>query len=177
MLQIPFEPAEWAATFAASHAAWFHDARRPEATFDATRPEIAIRVPLGEACTGRGSRHATLECAATQLFPWLFDFYPSRTDVQAFTLTGDWKGRPVVTLHVADLATFLSMDPWPIRERMAAAGIPIEPNAVRTPEQDIALGHAYAHALARLPPGSVVLDRADETNASKATRRAAALRQ
>jgi hypothetical protein len=50
------------------------------------------------------------------------------------------------------------MDPWPIRERMAKAGIPLEPNAVRTPEQEAILGKEYLQALAKLPKGSVVFD-------------------
>jgi mono/diheme cytochrome c family protein len=164
LLQIPFEPAEWAATLGASHSAGLPDTLRPEVTFDAARSEIAVRIPFAEPGTDRGSERVTVARAAIRLFPWLFDFYPPKTDVQAITLTGVWKGRPVVTIHVADLPTFLSMDPWPIRERMAAAGIPIDPAAVRNPEQVVTLGREYARALARLPKGSVVLDRAVAAN-------------
>jgi hypothetical protein len=62
----------------------------------------------------------------------------------------------VLVVHVADLATFLSMGPWPIRERMAAAGIPLDPDASRTPEQETMLEREYLAALARLPRGDVL---------------------
>jgi len=161
LLQIPFDPAEWASMFAASHS---RGSPGSEATFEEVRSEVAVRIPLVELGADRGSGHAAVARAAIQVFPWLFDFYPPRTDVQAVTLTGVWKGRPAITIHVADLRTFLSMDPWPIRERMAAAGIPIEPDAARTPEQEVTLGREYARALAKLPKGSVVLDRAVSAN-------------
>jgi hypothetical protein len=71
-----------------------------------------------------------------------------------------WRGKPALTVRVADLDAFLSMDPWPIRERMTSAGIPTGPNDARTPEQNAALAKEYTTALARLPKGSVVVDAA-----------------
>jgi Cytochrome C oxidase, cbb3-type, subunit III len=157
MLQIPFEPSEWATRFATSHARGFL-AVRPSAAVDASGTAIAITFPFVEAGTDAWSRRVTLAHAAIRLFPWLFDFYPPRTDLQAVTFTGIWRGRPVLTVRIADLRTFLTMDPWAIRERMAAAGIPIDPEAARTPAQEEALAAEYLRALAKLPKGSVIVD-------------------
>lgn len=157
MVQIPFEPSEWATTFATSHARGFLTIR-PSAAVDASGTAIAISFPFVQAGTDAWSPRVTLAHAAIRLFPWLFDFYPPRTDLQAVTFTGIWKGRPVLTVHVADLRTFLTMDPWAIRERMAAAGIPIEPDAARTPAQEETLATEYLRALAKLPKGSVIVD-------------------
>jgi mono/diheme cytochrome c family protein len=157
MLQIPFEPSEWATMFAASHARGFLTVR-PSAAVDASGTAIAVTFPFVEAGTDDWSRRVTLAHAAIRLFPWLFDFYPPRTDLQAVTFTGIWRGRPVLTVRIADLRAFLTMDPWAIRERMAAARIPIDPEAARTPAQEEALAAEYLRALSKLPKGSVVVD-------------------
>jgi hypothetical protein len=161
-LNVPFDPAEWGKTFAASHSAGFLGATKPEVSIDSAKPEITVKYPFMDPSTDHWSERVTATRAYIDVFPWLFDFYPPRTDVQALTFIGTTKGKPVFTVHVADLQTFLSMNPWPIRERMAAAGIPLEPAAPRTPTQDAVLGKEYAHALAKLPKGSVVFDRSVE---------------
>jgi hypothetical protein len=68
-----------------------------------------------------------------------------------------WNGKPALTVHVPDLDTFLSMDPWPVRERLTTAGIPLGPNDARTPEQNAILIQEYTTTLAKLPKGSVVV--------------------
>jgi mono/diheme cytochrome c family protein len=156
LLLVPYEPGAWAESFTAAHARWVPANGKPEVTVDASGRELVVTTPLVDPEDDRGASHVSLADAAVQLFPWLFDFYPPRTEVQGITLRGTRQGKPVLEIHVTDLHAFLSMDPWPVRERMAAAGIPIEPQASRTPAQQRALGQEYARALARLPEGSVV---------------------
>jgi mono/diheme cytochrome c family protein len=158
-LNVPFDAAEWSTTFAASHSTGFLGPTKPEVGVDLVKPEITVKYPFMDAGTDHWSERVTATRAYIEAFPWLFDFYPPRTEVQAVTFIGMRKGTPVFTVHVADLRTFLSMNPWPIRERMAAAGIPLEPIATRTPAQDAVLGQEYALALAKLPKGSLVVDR------------------
>jgi hypothetical protein len=159
-LDLPFEPDEWAKTFAASHTEGFIGSIRPRVTVDGARSELTIVYPYVEKGTDRWATRLTVPGAVIPFFPLLYDFYPPRTELETFVFVGTWKGKPVLTVRVADLKAFLSMDPWPIRERMAQARIPIDPDAERTAEQNATLGREYTEALAKLPPGSVVVDRA-----------------
>jgi len=163
-LDAPFDADEWSRAFAASHSAGFVGASKPEVSVDHEKQEITVTYPFIDPGSERWSERVTATRAYIEAFPWFFDFYPPRTDVQAMSFIGVRKGKPVFTVHIKDLQTFLAMDPWPIRERMAAAGIPIEPTVRRTPAQDAVLGSEYAHALARLPKGSVVIDRSPGMN-------------
>ena len=149
-LNVAFDADEWAKTFAAGHIAGSLGASKPVVSVDHTKREITVTYPFAERVTATR--------AYIDVFPWLFDFYPPRTDVQAIRFIGVTKGRQVFAVHIPDLRTFLSMNPWPIRERMAAAGIPIEASAPRTPAQDAVLAQEYARALAKLPKGSVVVE-------------------
>ncbi len=97
----------------------------------------------------------TTGVAAVHVFPWLFDFYPPKTTAKAITVQAVRGGTVVLSVHVSDLDAFLAMEPWPIRERMAVAHVPLAPEAVRTPEQEAMLEKEYLAALARLPRGSV----------------------
>lgn len=159
-VDLPFEPAAWAQSFATSHAGSFTGAWKPQVTLDEAKRGIEVVYPYVEKGQDRWAQHLTYREAAIQLFPILFDFYPPQTEVEAIHLKGVWRGRPVLTVHVADMKAFLAMDPWPIRERMAASQIPLAPGAARTPAQDAVLGQEYLDALAKLPDGSVVVDEA-----------------
>ncbi len=159
-VDLPFEPAAWAQSFAASHAGGFTGAWKPQVTFDEAKQGIEVVYPYIEKGQDRWTQHLTYREAAIHLFPILFDFYPPQTEVQALRFQGVWRGRPVLTVHIADMKAFLAMDPWPIRERMAASQIPLAPGAARTREQDAVLGQEYLDALAKLAAGSVVVDEA-----------------
>lgn len=135
---LPFEAEEWLPSFAASHPGG-------RVALNETKGEVVVTVtpPSGE----RLSRAR----AAVYAFPWIFDFYPPHTEARALTVRVTRDGDAVLTVKVADLDAFLAMDPWPIRERMAAAHVPLDPAAPRTPAQQAMLEQAYASALAKLP--------------------------
>lgn len=146
-VDLPFEAGEWARTLAESRSRGLTRSERPQVTVDEPSARLAVTVPFAEPVTvGR---------AAVHLFSWLFDFYPPKTEVQAIVLAGVYQGKTVLEVRVADLRAFLSMDPWAIRERMAALGIPIEPGAARTAEQEAVLEKEYVRALAKLPKAAV----------------------
>lgn len=137
-IDLPFEAAEWLPSFAASHSGG-------RVALDEANHEVVVTIalPPGE----RVSRAR----AAVYAFPWIFDFYPPKTEARALTVRVARDGEAVLTVRVADRDAFLAMDPWPIRERMAAAHVPLDPGASRTPEQEAMLEQAYASALSKLP--------------------------
>jgi len=157
-LDLPFDPSEWAKRFAARHGHGFTGSRKVEVSVDEARRELKVVYPYVEKGTDRWAERLTYGDAAIAFFPMVFDFYPPQTDLQALTFVGLWKGKPALTVRVADLDAFLSMAPWPIRERMATAGIPLGANDARTPDQNATLAEEYRSALAKLPRGSVVVD-------------------
>lgn len=140
-IDLPFEPSEWVPSFAASH-------RGGRVSVDEAKGAVAVTIELpdGPRSAGRAAVHA---------FPWIFDFYPPKTEAKALTVRAVRKGEVVLVVHVADEDTFLTMNPWPIRERMAAAHVPLDPDAPRTPEQEAMLEKEYGAALAKLPRGSI----------------------
>lgn len=140
-IDLPFEPSEWLPSFAAAH-------QGGRVTLDDAKSEVEVTVDLAD-------EPLTLGRAAVRAFPWLFDFYPAKTQAHALTVKGVREGRVVLTIHVTDVDAFLAMDPWPIRERMAAAQVPLDPGAARTPGQEAMLEKEYVTALAKLPRGSV----------------------
>jgi mono/diheme cytochrome c family protein len=140
-IDLPFEASEWLRSFAASHAGG-------RVALDDAKNEVDVTVDLPEGCFTQAG-------AGVHAFPWIFDFYPPKTEVRALTIRAVRRGTAVLTVHLADVDAFLAMNPWPIRERMAAAGVPLEPDAARTPEQEAMLEKEYATALAELPKGSV----------------------
>jgi hypothetical protein len=158
-MNLPFDPAEWAQNLAVRHSQEFTGSRKVEITVNEANRELKVAYPYVEKGTDRWTEHLTYGDATIPFFPFAFDFYPPQTDLTALTFVGVWKGKPALTVRVPDLDTFLSMTPWPIRERMAIAGIPIGPNDPRTPEQNAALVEEYTAALAKLPKGNVVVDR------------------
>ena len=145
-VDLPFEAEEWARTFAEARTRNWTGSLRPTVRIDAVSGRIEVVYPFDAL-----GQTVTVAQAAVHLFPWLFDFYPPRTELQAITVVGVAKGKTVLEIRVADLTTFLAMDPWAIRERMAAAGIPIEPGAARSPAQEAVLEAEYVRALAKLP--------------------------
>ncbi|HEX8789736.1 MAG TPA: cytochrome c [Polyangiaceae bacterium] len=140
-IDLPFEASEWLPSFATGHP----DGR---VALNEAKGEVVVTIELPEE-----PRSAAR--AAVHAFPWIFDFYPPKTTTRALTVRAVHDGKAILAVHVADLDAFLAMNPWPIRERMAAAHVPLEPEAQRTPEQESMLEKEYGAALARLPRGSV----------------------
>jgi hypothetical protein len=157
-VEVPFAPAEWVASFAANHSQRFLGGLRPQVAADTASGAVVVTYPFLDRDGSAPAPRLTLADAAIDLFPWLFDFFPAKTDVPGITFVGAWRGRTVLTVRIANADDFLAMNPWPIRERMAAAGIPTDPAASRTAAQDAILGREYLAALRRLPRGSVVVD-------------------
>ncbi|HEX3853270.1 MAG TPA: hypothetical protein VHW01_20040, partial [Polyangiaceae bacterium] len=124
---------------------------------DAANRELKVVYPYLKQGTDRGAEQLTYGDAIVPFFSFAFDFYPPETELGALTFVGMWNGKPALTVHVPDLDTFLSMDPWPVRERLTTAGIPLGPNDARTPEQNAILIQEYTTTLAKLPKGSVVV--------------------
>lgn len=141
-IDLPFEPSEWLPSLAAKHPGG-------RVALNESDGEVEVTVDLPDG-------HLTTARAAVRAFPWFFDFYPPKTGVRAITFRGVRKGKELLTVRVADVDAFLAMNPWPIRERMAAAHVPLDPDASRTPEQAATLEKEYAAALAKLPRGSVI---------------------
>ncbi|HEY6461773.1 MAG TPA: cytochrome c, partial [Polyangiaceae bacterium] len=94
-VEVPFAPAEWVASFAANHSQSFLGALRPHAEPDATWRTIVVTYPFVDGDGNAPARRVTLAEAAIHLFPWLFDFFPAKTDVPGITFVGIWRGRTV----------------------------------------------------------------------------------
>lgn len=135
-IALPFEASEWLPSFASAHPGG-------RVAFEEAEGEVVVTVDLPDDAV-------TPARAAVHVFPWIFDFYPPKTDARAITVRAVHDGKAILTVHVADLDAFLAMDPWPIRERMAAAHVPLDPSAPRATEQEAMLEREYAAALGRL---------------------------
>jgi mono/diheme cytochrome c family protein len=136
-IDLPFEASEWLSSFATSHPGG-------RVALEEAKGEVVVTVDLPV------DEPSTPARAAVHVFPWIFDFYPPKTDARALTVRAVKRGKTILTVRVADLDAFLAMDPWPIRERMAAAHVPLDPTAARTAEQEAKLEQEYAAALAKL---------------------------
>jgi mono/diheme cytochrome c family protein len=140
-IDLPFEASEWLPSYASSHPGG-------RVALDEAESEVTVTLELPDDAR-------TPERAAVYAFPWIFGFYPPRTGARTLTVRATRRGNVVLTVRVADLHAFLAMNPWPIRERMAAAHVPLDPSAARTPEQEATLEKEYSAALAKLPRAPV----------------------
>jgi hypothetical protein len=156
-IDMPEEPATWAASLTKSYAKRFLGSRKPRVTFDEARGELKVVYSYVDGADQWAPR-LSLADAALPLFALAWDFYPPKTALRSLVFEGVWKGKPVVRVSIPDLQTFLAMDPWPIRERLDEAQIPFDPGARRTPAQDAVVGAELAQALGKLPRAGVVLD-------------------
>jgi hypothetical protein len=147
----PPDPAEVARTLARAYGRGLDAAHRPRFAVDEAHHELTVTWPY------RTDPLSFAE-ATVPLFAIAFRFYPVSTALHGLRFVGVARGRTVVDVHIPDEATFLRMNPWPMREALAHDRVPYEPASARTPQQSDALVTAYRAALARLPAGSVTLN-------------------
>lgn len=153
----PVDSATWVAALSKTWGRALPRAHRPRLAVDAGRRELRVTYPYPDPPPGARAALSYAD-AVVPFFAVAYRFYPPATDLQALTFVGTWRGKPVVTVRVPDEQTFLRMNPWPMRERLAQAKVPYEPGAQRTPAEAATIGRAYREALARLPAGSVTID-------------------
>jgi mono/diheme cytochrome c family protein len=152
------DPTEAADLLRAALAKALPDDRSPRVTYEPARREVSVLDAHADVGRGASGAKPSYVDAVLPLFVAAWEFYPPRADVAALSFRGVWKGEPLVRVRVADLAAFLAMDPWAVRERLLEANIPLAPGAARTDEQTAVLRGELEHALAKLPAGSVSVD-------------------
>jgi mono/diheme cytochrome c family protein len=123
-------------------------------TYERARSEVLVTYAFSE---GEGSTPRFTD-VVLPLFVAAWDFYPPKTAVTTLAFQATARGRSLVRVRIAHLEAFLAMHPWALRQRLDDAHVPLELAAHRTAEQDASLRRELEAALARLPPGSVVLD-------------------
>src|SRR5207244_241048 len=123
----PLLPAEEIRRLTPLVAKGFPAKRRPRLSANLAKHELRVVFPYLARGSDRFADHVSYAEGATAFFTVAAYFYPVTTELVALDFIGQWKGKTVLHVHVADQRTFLSMDPWPMRERLLQAGISLDP--------------------------------------------------
>jgi hypothetical protein len=157
-IDMPPAPDELAASFRDGFGRVFTGPRRAEVKLDEVKGEYAMTYPYVDYVTNDWAARPSYVSVVLPFFLFAWNFYPPKTESKAMRFTGAWRDKTLLEVRLTDLKTFLAMDPWGGRERLAAAKIPLGVGAFRTAEQDARVHKELAAALSKLPPGSVVVD-------------------
>jgi hypothetical protein len=157
-IDMPPEPEELAEWLGNAFSKGFTGTHRPRVTFNTPRRELAMVYPYLEGGTDRWAATPAYVDMALPFFAVAWQFYPPKTELSALDYQGVWKTKTLLRVRVADLQTFLAMDPWGVRQRLSEARISLQLDGQRTPEQSALVRRELEAALAKLPKGSVTLD-------------------
>jgi mono/diheme cytochrome c family protein len=156
-VDMPPEPAEVADALRVALGRRFEGALRPRVSSESARNELTVVYPYVEEGTDASGAEPSYVDVALPFFVAVWDFYPPKSDLSALSFQGVWNEKALLRVRIPDLATFLAMQPWAVRQRLEEAHIPLAPGARRTREQNAVLRKELEGALAKLPSGSVHL--------------------
>jgi hypothetical protein len=157
-VDMALEPVEVADALQVALGKGFKRTRRPRVVTEPARSDLTVLYPYVDEGAHVARAKPSYVDVALPFFVAAWEFYPPKTDVSALEFQGVWNEKTLLRVRVRDLATFLAMQPWAVRQRLDEAHIPLAPGARRTDQQNAVLRDELKGALAKLPEGNVHLD-------------------
>jgi hypothetical protein len=131
----PFSPDEEARRIEAALSTHWAARAAPRTSVNDAKHELTVRFEWAARPGCNEVLSAFFELAWT--------FYPTTTQLGALRVESVWKGKALLSAHVADEKAFLAMDPWPLRQKP-------EPGAMRAALKRLPMPESSAHLDAAL---------------------------